>query len=158
MGGMLTAPGFSIRWDAQTDRIIVSANQAGLVPGLPKPTTPGLPTPYVPQEHSIEYQGEDVFGLKMSAKASLLLEACEFGSLKLLYDVRVWPHEVLPDPPWMQRALWPEEAMPLLGEEEFARWDRSSLAAALDQRLAEVALETSHRRVGRYSGRRPTRG
>jgi hypothetical protein len=144
VGGTLTAPGFSIGWDAKTDRIIVSANQVGLVPALPTATTPGLPALYVPQEHEIEYQGEDVFGTTGSAKVNSYLEACRFGSLELLYDVRVWPHEILPDPPWMQGALWREEGMPLLGEEEFARWERSNLVAALHERLAEVAPENHH--------------
>ena len=142
VGGTLAAPGFSIGWDAKTDRVIVSSDQVGLVPAMPKPTTPGVPTLYVPQEHEIEYQGEDVFGTRMSAKVSLHLEACQFGSQKLLYDVRVWPHEILPDPPWMERAMWREEGMYLLGERDFAHWRRSELAAALRDRLVELAPES----------------
>lgn len=97
--GSVTQPGVMVSWDTKADRILVDVDQSGIA----KQTPSGQVGLYVPQQHVVTYDGTDAFGAKMSAQLNLNLPAGTCDSKRLLYDVTVWPNEILPDPPWIDR-------------------------------------------------------
>ena len=105
----------------------------------------------VPEAHTFVYDGEDVFGTQMKATLKVGLPASESGSLELLYDVGLFRHEELPDPPWEMPEfleLVPIDPPPPLRGTDGLTVDR--LQELLAERLSE--LTGNDRRAARIAG------
>jgi hypothetical protein len=131
-------------WDTTSDRIVLVSDQSGMVPITPKAKAA---VGSFAQQHLLAYEGTDAFGLKLSTQITLDLPAGLCDVKKLLYEVTVWPNQILPDPPWahegpMGRRRWVSEfaghgsaAMGLLrrelGEHPLARQLATTLSSAI---------------------------
>ena len=138
--GSVTDVGLKVTWDTKNDRIVVDIDQSSLAHPLPQTPSDGFTAGVRQAEHVLKYQGEDAFGTKKETQVKLSLPDCVSGTLKLLYDIKVWPYEILPDPPWMQRGLreMDRAAGELLGgSHAVALLPREQLTELLTARLAE---------------------